>query len=130
MQSSGERAASRLPRAIVLGVAMLALTSLTAACGASTNASASGQVARRACRQIEAALSDGPEPEADPVGYAEAQVLPLHRIRTSDARLGRAVGRLASAYAAVLATGDAAQAKSAVASASRAINALCPGVAS
>ncbi len=130
MQPSGQRAASRLPRAIALGVAMLALTSLTAACGGSTDASVGAHVARRACRQIEAALSDGPEPEADPVGYAEAQVLPLRQIRTSDARLGRAVGRLASAYAAVLAAGDSARAKSAVASASKAIHALCPEVAS
>ena len=41
-------------------------------------------------------LSDGPDPDSDPVGYAEAQILPLGQIHTSDAQLRTAIGKLAS----------------------------------
>src|SRR5580658_9784510 len=38
----------------------------------------------RACRQVSAVLADGPDPDSDPVGYAEAQILPLRQVHTSD----------------------------------------------
>ncbi len=37
---------------------------------------------KQTCKQVEAVLSDGPDPEADPVGYAQAQILPLREIHT------------------------------------------------
>ena len=43
-------------------------------------------------------LADGPDPAADPVGYAEAQVQPLRQLTISDATLQPAVLTLASAY--------------------------------
>ena len=44
-------------------------------------------------------LTDGPDPDADPVGYALAQVGPLRQIKpTSDQPLQTAIDQLASAY--------------------------------
>jgi hypothetical protein len=76
-------------------------------------------------------LSDGPDPDSDPVGYAEAQILPLGQIHTSDAQLRAAIGKLTSAYRAFFdSSGNSASAKLAVASASKRINSFCPGAAS
>ena len=76
-------------------------------------------------------LSDGPDPDADPVGYAEAQILPLGQIRTADAPLRAAIGRLARAYQEFFASnGTSGAAKLAVATASKQVNAFCPGAAS
>jgi hypothetical protein len=83
------------------------------------------------CSQVSAVLSDGPDPDADPVGYAEAQILPLGQIRTPDAQLRAAVSKLAGAYRAFFASnGSSSTAKLAVAAASKRINSLCPGAAS
>jgi hypothetical protein len=106
------------------------LAALLAACGSSSAPSASSRAeVKQTCRQVEAALSDGPDPEADPVGYAQAQILPLRQIRTSDGMLRQAIDMLASAYAAFSSSHGASHAKRAVTSASKAINVICPGVA-
>jgi hypothetical protein len=116
-------------RASAAAVALLLATPL-AACGASSTDSAS-TTAKRVCKQVEAVLSDGPEPAADPVGYAQAQVLPLQQIRISDERLHRAIDGLSSAYAAFAAAdGAGRRVKSAVTAAVARVNALCPGAAS
>ena len=126
-----------------LGPTLLALTSLglSALLGAcSSAASSSGSAAgaatstaavRTTCNQVSAVLSDGPDPDSDPVGYAEAQILPLGQIHTSDAQLRTAIGKLASAYRAFFdSNGTSGQAKLAVAAASKRINSFCPGAAS
>lgn len=126
------RAAARWQRPSAVATALL-LTALLAACGSShsstSTSSASAQI-KQTCQQIEGALSDGPDPEADPVGYAQAQILPLRQINTSDKKLHEAIGRLASAYAAFSATKGASSAKDAVSAASKSIESICPGVAS
>jgi hypothetical protein len=107
----------------------LALAALLAACGSSsTSTLSSAQVKQQTCKQLEAVLSDGPEPEADPVGHAQAQVLPLRQIDTSDARLHQAIDTLASAYQAFSSSDGRGSAKSAVSSATKAIEHLCPGI--
>jgi len=113
-------------------VASLAAALLLAACGSgSGRAASSAPAVPAACTQVSAALSDGPDPGADPVGYAEAQIKPLQAIRTGDTVLRAAVSRLASAYAAVYATdGKSATATRAVAAASKKVNAICPGATS
>ncbi len=74
-------------------------------------------------------LSDGPDPGADPVGYAQAQILPLRQLKIADAPLQRAVQALAAAYEAVSSgNGDSVSTKQ-VSAAEKAVNALCPGVA-
>lgn len=76
-------------------------------------------------------LSDGPRPATDPVGYAQAQVLPLRQIHATDQALHNAVSQLASACERFYQSdGKSSQAKEAVAVAGTKINSLCPGAAS
>jgi predicted component of type VI protein secretion system len=120
------------PRRWARGVtAALALMVLLAACGSSPKpATTSAQVEKQTCQQVEAALSDGPDPEADPVGHAQAQVLPLRQIHTTDGALHQAIDSLAAAYQAFSSTNGASQSKSAVSTASKTIERLCPGIES
>jgi hypothetical protein len=113
-------------------VASLAAALFLAACGSgSGQAPSAASAAPAACTQISATLSDGPDPGADPVGYAEAQIKPLRAIKTPDPALGAAIGDLASAYASVFAAdGKSATATRAVAAASKKVNAICPGATS
>jgi hypothetical protein len=83
------------------------------------------------CSQVSAVLSDGPDPTADPVGYAEAQILPLGQIRTPDPQLRSAISELTRAYRAFFdSNGTSAGAQTAVAAASKRIDSFCPGAAS
>jgi hypothetical protein len=113
-------------------VGSLAAALFLAACSSgSAQAPSAAPAASAACTQISAALSDGPDPGADPVGYAEAQIKPLRAIETRDPALRAAIGDLASAYASVFAAdGKSATATRAVAAASKKVNAICPGATS
>jgi cytochrome c556 len=125
------------PRRAVPGIALaLAL----AACGGSaghpaaptTRQGAATQAATaQACRQIGAVLADGPDPDADPAGYAEAQILPLRQVPIADSSLKTAVGQLDRAYQRLFSSaGKSRAAAQAVAAASKQVNAICPGAAS
>jgi len=112
----------------VLLLALVSACSSPAATGMSTASLISVQAG---CQQVAAVLSDGPDPGADPVGYAEAQILPLRQLQTPDKALQAAISDLAAAYQGfynVGGHGDAA--KAAVTSAAKKINSLCPGAAS
>jgi hypothetical protein len=124
-------AAHAAGRASGLVVASLAAALLLAACGGgSGRAPTAAPAASAACAQISAALSDGPDPGADPVGYAEAQIKPLQAIKTGNTSLRAAISHLASAYAAVYDTdGKSAAAAKAVKAASQKVNTICPGAA-
>ncbi len=74
-------------------------------------------------------LSDGPGPTVDPVGYAEAQILPLERLHTGDRALKAAIERLDRAYEEVFSTDDASAAREAESKASRRMDQICPGAA-
>jgi hypothetical protein len=120
-------AGARRPACVVAVAGLLGAG--VVACG-SSSASASAQV-EQSCRQLEAVLSDGPEPAADPVGYAQAQVLPLRHLRTSDKRLHGAIEGLASAYQAFSAkNGVGRSARDAVTAAAERVDAICPRAAS
>lgn len=109
----------------------IALAVLLGACGSpSKPAPSSAQVKKQTCKQVEAVLSDGPEPEADPVGYAQAQILPLRQIHTPDGKLHQAIDALASAYQAFSSSNGASRAKGAVTAASKTIDTICPGATS
>ncbi len=117
-------------RSVAVAMAMT-LVVLLVACGASSKlAPSSAQVKMQTCKQVEAALSDGPDPEADPVGHAQAQILPLREINTTDGALRQAIDMLATAYQAFSSTHGASQAKNAVGAASKTIEHLCPGIES
>ena len=83
------------------------------------------------CSQIAAVLSDGPDPGVDPVGYAQAQVIPLRGVHTADHALQQAIDRLAGAYRTFFVDdGRGAGAKHGLSVASAAIDAICPGASS
>jgi hypothetical protein len=102
------------------------------ACGSSPPASSSSLSAKQqGCTAVSDVLSDGPDPDVDPVGYAEAQVLPLGQLKLSDATLNRSVHRLDAAYKAFSSTNGAKGTSAAlrVSAAQHALNAICPNAA-
>jgi hypothetical protein len=121
--------AAQYRRSVAIAIAM-ALMVLLAACGSSKQAPSSAQVKKQTCVEVEAALADGPDPEADPVGHAQAQILPLREIHTSDGALHRAIETLAAAYQSFSSTHGSGAAKSAVSTAGKTIEHLCPGIES
>jgi hypothetical protein len=106
------------------------------ACGSSAHpaaehpAAAQSATVQSTCQLVSAVLSDGPDPGADPVGYAESQFGPLRQIHTEDTALQDAIGQLATAYQEYFSTNGTNSAKEAVAVASSKINSFCPGAAS
>ncbi len=82
------------------------------------------------CQQLSAVLSDGPDPGADPVGYALAQILPLRRLHSSDGALQTAIDGLATAYQDFTTAKGGKEAAKAVRKASEKVDAICPGAAS
>jgi hypothetical protein len=95
----------------------------------STSSSATAIAAT--CEQVSAVLSDGPDPDADPVGFAEAHILLLRQVSTPDQSLRGALSQLADANQSFVASnGKSANAKEAVAVADKKINSICPGAAS
>jgi len=105
-----------------------------AACGSSSSSHAAtsailGTTVQQDCTAIGDVLADGPDPDADPVGYAQAQVLPLRQLKVGDATLQRDVLTLAAAYQAV-GRGGGAGAAAALTKAEKAVNSICPQAAS
>jgi|HubBroStandDraft_5_1064220.scaffolds.fasta_scaffold396349_1 hypothetical protein len=123
---------NRMPLAVTalaaLGLTALGLTACSSA--ASTPQPAAQAKTAATCAQVGGVLADGPDPDADPVGYAEAQVGPLGKIQTQDAALRDAIGKLAGAYQDFFSSNGSTSAKQAVSAASNAINKICPGVTS
>jgi hypothetical protein len=105
------------------------LSTVLAACGSSGPAQASGTTPQTTCQIVSGVLSNGPDPDADPVGYALAQVLPLRSIKkSSDAALQQAIDTLATAYQRYYqSNGHDPAATHALNRAADKINALCPG---
>ncbi len=126
------RSRPRPPRTVFRGTA-LALAACSVAvpllAGCSHDQTPSSAVTK-ACQQVSAVLSDGPDPKGDPVGYTEAQILPLRQVHTSDPALRSAIGKLAAAYDQFFAhDGKSVAATSAVTAATARMNKLCPGAA-
>jgi len=119
----------RIPSTLHTLVATTLCAGLLSACGSSGPPQSSPAV-KGTCEQVSAVLSDGPDPGADPVGYAQAQVLPLRQIHTSDTNLKGAIDDLASAYEQFSRTNGTKATKRAVTLASDKVDAICPGAAS
>jgi hypothetical protein len=83
-----------------------------------------------ACTVVTGALADGPDPSVDPTGYAEAQVLPLREVTTSNVELHSALLALSNAYEQLFKVGDTKSAERAVAAATAEVETFCPDVAS
>jgi len=120
--------------ALVLIVLLVCACSSSAPAPAKSAKAASGNSAaaiETTCQQVSAVLADGPDPDADPVGYAEAQVIPLRGITAPGQALRSVVSQLADAYQQFYASnGKSSTAKEAVAVASKKLNSFCPGAAS
>jgi hypothetical protein len=118
------------------GTAAAFLTLAVAACGSSSSHTATaailGSALKQDCTAIADVLSDGPDPDADPIGYAQAQVLPLKQLTIADAKLHKAVISLADAYQTFSTGSDPGGTAAAlqVSKAESAVNAICPGAAS
>jgi hypothetical protein len=117
-----------------LAMASMAMAVLISACssGGPTAASAASVTqtqTQQICHQVSAVLSDGPDPDADPVGYAQAQILPLEQLHVSaQTTIGKVISTLASDYSNyVEANGTGKAVKSALTASINRINALCPG---
>ncbi len=122
-------------RATLIGMVLLICAcssgAHSTASASSSTASSSTTATVSACQQVSAVLSNGPDPDADPVGYAEAQILPLRQLSVSNQALRAAVSQLADAYQQVFASnGKSSDAKEAVAVARSKLNSICPGAAS
>jgi hypothetical protein len=82
------------------------------------------------CQQLNGIFSDGPDPDADPVGYALSQVEPLEGVHTSDTSIKAALARLIPAdQQLVNSNGADKAAATTIRQADEAINRSCPGVA-
>jgi hypothetical protein len=106
---------------------------LLTACGASSNGGGGAATAKAPaalCSKILAVLSDGPDPDADPVGYALSQVDPLGDIHSSDHAVQTTLTTLIAAdKALVSAKGADHAAKATITRADKSLNVACPGVA-
>ena len=119
--------------ALLLAVPLVGACSSSASSSAAPSPSASSSTAAIAatCEQVSGVLADGPDADADPVGFAEAHILLLRQISTPDQSLRGVLGQLADANQSFVASnGESANAKEAVAVANKKLNAICPGAAS
>ena len=108
-----------------------------AACGSSSSSSQAsnsavlGSAVQQDCTAVSDALANGPDPDSDSIGYAQAQVLPLRKLTISDATLHQDVLTLAAAYQAFSTASGAGSAAAAatVSKAENAVNHICPQAA-
>ncbi len=112
-----------VPGLVVVGVLAASVS------GCSSTAASAGQAVRVECQHVSAVLSDGPDPTADPVGYAEAQILPMSQLHITDGALRSAADELDAAFRAVYDTNGSASATAEQTRAGTAVNAICPGAA-
>lgn len=117
-----------LQRTALGSAGVLAAAGVLAGCSSSVSSSPAAATVRGECQQVAAVLSDGPDPTADPVGYAEAQIQPLRELRLSDDTLRKDVEALADAYQQFFeADGAGTAVTKAVAAAGHRVDGICPG---
>lgn len=111
-----------------IAAAFLALA--VAGCGASSSSATTSAVLgtrlQQDCTAVSDVLANGPDPDADAVGYAQAQVLPLRQLKIGEAALRGDVLALALAYQAFSTDGGSA---AAVTKAENSVNSICPQAA-
>jgi hypothetical protein len=120
-------------RPLVVASLVVTLPVVLGACGSTSSGGDRGAASAPAgfCQKALAVLSDGPDPDADPVGYAQSQIIPLGDIHTSNTTLSAALAKLIAAdRALVTSEGSDHAAVQAIAKANATLNTYCPGVAS
>jgi hypothetical protein len=103
-----------------------------AACGSGSSGGGSSQAQAPTafCQKVSAVLSDGPDPDAEPVWYALGQIAPLGQIHTSDHALAQQLSDLIAAdHALVNTNGSDRAATKSTAKDHDGLNKVCPGVA-
>jgi hypothetical protein len=118
---------ARLRAWALITVLFLSAGTILSACGAGS--SANSTAIKSACESVGAALSDGPDPGADPVGYAEAQILPLKHIKVDVPTLQKAINELDAAYKDFFDANGAQGTSGPVNKALMRVETFCPGVA-
>jgi hypothetical protein len=108
-----------------VAVVLLGLTLGGCGAGASTHADRVGQ----ACTEIGDVLANGPDPVADPVGYAEAQIRGLAALEHAAPSLHQVVVALDDAYVQVVGANGSPASLRVEARESAALDARCPGAA-
>src|ERR1700728_189965 len=95
----------------ILVLALLATPVALAACGSGSSGGSTaggggavGQAPPALCQQLNGVFSDGPDPDADPVGYALSQIMPLQQIHSADRTAMATVARLVGADQAFVAS--------------------------
>jgi hypothetical protein len=119
------------PRRVGLASVALAVPLLVACSSSSSGGSSTqSQAPTAVCQKVLAVLSDGPDPDADPVGYALSQIAPLGQIHTSDGAVRQRLSDLISADKALVhSNGSDHAAAKAIAKDDALLNKVCPGVA-
>jgi hypothetical protein len=112
--------------AIAVAFLGLAVAGCTASSSSATASAVLGTQVQQDCTAVSDVLANGPDPDADAAGYAQAQVLPLRQLKIGDAALRGDVLTLAGAFQAFSAgSGSAA----AVTKAENSVNSVCPQAA-
>jgi hypothetical protein len=104
----------------------VAVAGCAASSSSATTSAVLGTQVQQDCTAVSDALANGPDPDADAVGYAQAQVLPLRQLKIGDAALRADVLALAGAFQAFSAGGGSA---AAVTKAEDSVNSICPQAA-
>jgi hypothetical protein len=126
MLTSPGRGAARL-----LGLSAAAAGLLLTGCSSSSGGtSVTALPTPTICTQIGGVLGNGPDPDADPVGYAEAQIRPLAEIHSSQPGLQDALDALDIAFRHEFDEKASAPSKAEVRAAQHRVDSLCPGAAS
>lgn len=115
------------------GVALALAPSLTLALALPACAdtpSAEEMALKKACTQVRAVLTNGPDPKASPAGHPEAQIMPLRHIHAPSRPLRTALQRLDAAYQQLFASGGSSRsATRSIVVTSRQISTICHGAA-
>ena len=122
----------RTSRALAIGLVAAPLGLAACGAGAAGGSSSGGAALAPAalCQQLNAVFADGPDPGADPVGYALSQILPLRAVHSSDRTVTSTLHRLIAAdQELVHSNGSDKAAGTTIKKSDDAINRACPGVA-
>jgi hypothetical protein len=113
---------------LLVPVLVLSAGTFLSACGSGSSAPSNSAAVKSACEKVAAALSDGPDPSADPVGYAEAQIRPLAKIKVDVPTLQTAIDNLDSAYKNFFVANGVQLTAAPLARALKRVAAFCPGI--
>jgi hypothetical protein len=117
-------------KSIALASVAVAAPLWSAAAAQSAGAATHSKAPAALCAKLDAIFSDGPDPDADPVGYALSQIKPLGAVHTSDHTVSAVLTKLVKADRALFTSnGSDHAAEKEIKTADALVNTSCPGVA-